>query len=280
MNVVLNEKCLNDFIKLIHELTGITIAANRNSMVEGRLRKRLTTLGLTSYESYLKLVREDRSEQVNFVDLVTTNETYFYRTPRIWDYIEKKLLPDWLLTHPKAVFTAWSAASSSGEEAHTLGIICQSFKEKNPTFLYQITGTDISKEMVGLCQQGHYSGRSIESFKKTRPELFEKYLAKATGESFQVTPEIKSRLKFQQHNLFQSLQHKERFDLVLIRNVLIYFKGPDQEKVISLIAPKMADDGVMIIGESESLTHINTNFKSVEPLVYKPNPAASGLKAS
>lgn len=278
--MVLNEKCLNDFIKLIHELTGITIAANRNSMVEGRLRKRLTTLGLTSYESYLKLVREDRSEQVNFVDLVTTNETYFYRTPRIWDYIEKKLLPDWLLTHPKAVFTAWSAASSSGEEAHTLGIICQSFKEKNPTFLYQITGTDISKEMVGLCQQGHYSGRSIESFKKTRPELFEKYLAKATGESFQVTPEIKSRLKFQQHNLFQSLQHKGRFDLVLIRNVLIYFKGPDQEKVISLIAPKMADDGVMIIGESESLTHINTNFKSVEPLVYKPNPAASGLKAS
>jgi len=81
MSVVLSEKCLSDFIKLIHELTGITIASNRNSMVEGRLRKRLTTLGLTSYESYLKLVREDKSEQVNFVDLVTTNETYFYRTP-------------------------------------------------------------------------------------------------------------------------------------------------------------------------------------------------------
>lgn len=278
--MVLSEKCLNDFIKLIHELTGITIASNRNSMVEGRLRKRLTTLGLTSYESYLKLVREDRSEQVNFVDLVTTNETYFYRTPRVWDYIEKKFLPEWFAAHPKAVFTAWSAAASSGEEAHTLGIICQAFKEKNPDFLYQISGTDISKEMVGLCQQGHYLGRSIESFKKTRPELFEKYMTKAAGDSFQVIPEIKSRLKFQQHNLFQSLQHKERFDLVLIRNVLIYFKGPDQEKVISLIGPKMAEDGVMIIGESESLTHINTNFKSVEPLVYKQNPAASSLKAS
>lgn len=280
MSVVLSEKCLNDFIKLIHELTGITIASNRNFMVEGRLRKRLTTLGLTSYESYLKLVREDRSEQVNFVDVVTTNETYFYRTPRVWDYIEKKLLPEWLVSHPKAVFTAWSAAASSGEEAHTLGIICQAFKEKNPSFLYQISGTDISKEMVGLCQQGHYSGRSIESFKKTRPELFEKYMTKAVGESFQVISEIKSRLKFQQHNLFQALQHKERFDLVLIRNVLIYFKGPDQEKVISLIGPKMVEDGVMIIGESESLNHINTNFKSVEPLVYKQNPAASGLKAS
>lgn len=280
MSVVLNDKCLNDFIKLIHELTGITIASNRNSMVEGRLKKRLSTLGLSSYENYLKLVREDTAEQVNFIDLVTTNETYFYRTPRVWDYIEKKLLPEWFSLHPKTVFTAWSAASSSGEEAHTLGVICQAFKDKNPTFLYQITGTDISKEMVDLCQRGHYSGRSIEFFKTNRPELFEKYLTKAHGENFQVIPEIKSRLKFHQHNLFQSLRNNDRFNLVLIRNVLIYFKGSDQEKVISLIGPKMTEDGVMIIGESESLTHINTNFKSLEPLVYKQMPAFRGVKES
>lgn len=280
MNVVLGEKCLADFIELIHGLTGITIAANRNSMIEGRLRKRLSALKLTSYESYLKLVSVDKAEQVSFIDLVTTNETYFYRTPRIWDFIEKKFLPEWMALHPKTVFTAWSAAASSGEEAHTLGIICQAFKENNPSFLYQITGTDISKEMVGLCQQGQYSGRSIEAFRKTRPELFEKYMTQATGDSFEVIPEIKSRLRFQQHNLFQSLLQKEKFNLVLIRNVLIYFKGQDQEKVISLIGPKMADDGVMIIGESESLTHINTNFKSIEPLVYKSSPAVSGLKVS
>lgn len=280
MNVVLSETCLADFIKLIHELTGITIATNRNSMIEGRLRKRVSALNLPNYEIYLKLVKEDKAEQIKFVDLVTTNETYFYRTPRIWDYIEKKLLPEWIVSNPKAVFTAWSAASSSGEEAHTLGIICQSFKEKNPSFLYQITGTDISKEMVGLCQQGQYSGRSIDSFRKNRPELFEKYMSNSTGDCYEVIPEIKSRLKFHQHNLFQSLQQKEKFNLVLIRNVLIYFKGPDQEKVISLIGPKMADNGVMIIGESESLTHIKTNFKSVEPLVYKQNSPNSGLKAS
>ena len=280
MDSVLSEKCLADFIKLIHELTGITIAPNRNSMVEGRLRRRLSALNLPNYDSYLKLVRMDRAEQVNFVDLVTTNETYFYRTPRIWDFIEKKLLPEWIISHPKSAFTAWSAASSSGEEAHTLGVICQEFKKKNPSFSYQITGTDISKEMVGLCQQGHYSDRSIDSFKKTRPELFKKYMTPAIGDSFQTILEIKSRLKFHQHNLFQSLPQKEKFDLVLIRNVLIYFKGSDQEKVISLIGPKMADDGVIIIGESESLTHINTGFKSIEPLVYKQNSAGIELKAS
>lgn len=269
MSMILGEKCFTSYIELIHELTGITIGKNRSSLVEGRLKKRIMTLNLNSYESYFKFVEKDKTEQVKFVDLVTTNETYFYRTPRIWDYIEKKFLPDWFMKHPNTIFTAWSAASSSGEEAHTLGIICEAFKEKNPSFVYQIIGTDISKEMVELCHQGTYSGRSIDSFQKARPDLFKKFMCKTTAESFQATSEIKSRLKFKQHNLFGPFQSRDKFHLVLIRNVLIYFTSADQEKVISLIGPKMTDDGVMIIGESESLTHINTNFKSIEPLVYK-----------
>jgi len=280
MDVALSEKCFQDFLKLIHDLTGITIAQNRTSMVEGRLRKRIAALSLASYESYLKLVKEDRSEQVFFVDLVTTNETYFYRTPRIWDYLEQKFLPEWYAKNPKKVFTAWSAASSSGEEAHTLGVICQFFKEKNPNFLYQVVGTDISNEMVGLCQQGKYSGRSVESFKNLRPELFEKYMKPTADGMYQAVSEIKSRLRFSQHNLFRPLQIQDKFDLVLIRNVLIYFKGPDQERVISLIAPKISDDGILVIGESESLSHIQTSFKHQEPLIYKLDPTFnSKLKA-
>ena len=278
MDVVLNEKCFQAFLKLIYDLTGITIAQNRTSMVEGRLRKRVSALGLSSYEAYLQLVKEDRTEQVSFIDLVTTNETYFYRTPRVWEYIQNKFLPEWHLKHPKQVFMAWSAAASSGEEAHTLGLICQFFKEKNPNFVYQIMGTDISNEMVGLCQQGKYSGRSIESFKNQRPELFEKYMKKLEDGSYQAVPEIKSRIRFCQHNLFKSFQSKDKFDLVLIRNVLIYFKPNDQEKVLSLIVPKLSEQGVLIIGESESLSHIQTSFKHQEPLVYRIGPACNDLK--
>lgn len=280
MSVILTEKCFGEFLTVIHQLTGITIAGNRTSMVEGRLRKRIMALNLTSYEDYLSIVKTDRSEQVNFIDLVTTNETYFYRTPRIWDYLEKTFLPDWFRRHPKAVFTAWSAAASSGEEAHTLATLCQDFKEKNPSFLYQITGTDISSEMVELCRRGHYSGRSIESFRKARPDLFEKHLRLVGQEAYEVKPEIKSRIKFHQHNLFKPLSRPEKFDLVLIRNVLIYFKGPDQEKVISLIEPLLAEDGVLIIGESESLTYIKSNFKSTEPLIYRHREAGSGTKVA
>lgn len=268
MEIILSEKCFGDFVKLIHELTGINIAMNRTSMIEARLRKRLVALSLPSYEAYLKLVQENRDERNQFIDLVTTNETYFFRTPRIWEYIEKKFLPNWLAAHPKKVFTAWSAASSSGEEAHSLGIICQAYKEKNPSFLYQITGTDISNEMVGLCRQGLYSGKSIDSFRKSRTDLFEKYMQKTKYDKYQVIPEIKSRLRFQQHNLFLPYKAEDHFDLILIRNVLIYFQGQDQEKVLSLLAPRLSKDGVLVIGESESLSYIDTSFKLIEPLIY------------
>ncbi len=272
--IVLSESCFQDLLKLIYELTGITISQKRITMVAGRLRKRVTALSLPGYEEYIRLVQDDRREQSFFIDLITTNETYFYRTPRIWDYIENKFLSEWYSKYGKQVLNIWSAAASSGEEAHTLGVLCQNFKDRNPSFLYQITGTDISAEMIGLCHRGRYTGRSIDSFKKQRPELFDKYMTKNEDNTFQVIPEIKSRLRFGQHNLFKSFSSPGKFDLVLIRNVLIYFKGNDQEKVLSLIAPKLSEEGVLIIGESESLTHIQTAFRHQEPLVYKLDSSA------
>lgn len=275
MKVSLSERCFDEFVVLIHRLTGITVGKNRTFMVEGRLRKRIMALKLTDYESYLEFVRRDKTEQNLFVDLITTNETYFYRTPRIWEYIEKKFLGKWFEAHPKRVFMAWSAASSSGEEAHTLAILCQAFKDKHPSFSYQILGTDISSEMVALCKTGEFAGRSIESFKKARPELFSRYMKSDDGVVYKAVNDIRSRMRFQQHNLFQSLQSGvDRFDLVLARNVLIYFKADDQEKVLSRILPRMSEDGVLIIGESESLSQLSLPLKSVEPLVYNIDQAS------
>ncbi len=267
---ILEEATFEASLKLIYELTGITIAKNRKSMVQGRLRKRTVELGLNSYESYLERVKLDNSERPIFIDLVTTNETYFYRTPRIWNYIVDIFLPEWFKGHKGETFQAWSAAASSGEEAHTLAVILQDFKDRNQSFSYQIFGSDISQEMVGLCELGKYSGRSIEAFKNAKSELFIRYMESCDNSgTFQVRSEIKSRVRFQQHNLFKPLATRGPFDLVLIRNVLIYFKPEDQEKVISLIEPKMKEDACLIIGESESLTHIKTTLLSEQPLVYK-----------
>lgn len=125
--------------------------------------------------------------------------------------------------------------------------------------------------MIGFCQAGAYSVRAIDAFQKARPELVEKYIRKLDDGNYLVIPEVRNRIKFHPHNLMKSLLLKEKFDLILIRNVLIYFSSVDQEKVISLIAPRMAEDGALIIGESESLNHITTQFKPIEPLIYRKN---------
>ena len=238
-------------------------------MVEGRIRRRANELKLESYASYLKLVRDDPRERPLFIDLVTTNETYFYRTPRIWEYLVGQFLPRWHETHKGQTFSAWSAAASSGEEAHTLAILLQSFKESHAGFVYQILGTDISEEMVSLCESGMYRGRSIEAFRKTKPDLFMKYMESGDGTSFSVKSEIKARMKFQSHNLFKPLASRGPFDLILVRNVLIYFTAADQEKVIANLEPRLKQDGVVIIGESESLSQIKTGLKSQSPLIYQ-----------
>lgn len=269
MTVTLTEECFKEFLNLIHDLTGITISKNRSFMVEGRLKRRISALNLGSYEEYLARVRSDSAEQIHFIDVVTTNETYFFRTPRIWDCFENKFLPGWHRKFPNRVFHAWSAAASSGDEAHSIGVICHKFKLKNPGFQYQITGTDISKEMIELCQKGEYSGKSIDSFQKMWPELFKATMKPLPSGSYQAISDIRSRLKFHQHNLFNVYPTKEPFDLILARNVLIYFSAPDQEKVLNLLASRLSEDGLLIIGESESLSHIKTRYKQVEPLVYR-----------
>lgn len=164
-------------------------------------------LGLRSFEEYLERVREDKSERTFFIDYVTTNETYFYRTPRVWSYIRETFLPAWLEGHRKETLQAWSAASSSGEETHTLGIVLEDFKARNPGFSYQILGSDISREMVGLCEQGVYSGRSIEAFRKSMPDLFDRYMVPVpeSPNSFKVVGEVRNRIRFQEHNLFTTL---------------------------------------------------------------------------
>ena len=152
-----------------------------------------------------------------------------------------------------------------------MGILCQSFRDKSPAFLYQIFGSDISQEMIALCQKGQYSGRTLEHFKTTKPELFQKYM-KASGDGvFQAAPEVRSRLRFHTHNLFKPLVSRDRFDLVLCRNVLIYFSPADQESVLEKLMPRMSENSTLIVGESESLTHIRSDFKYLEPLIYSAN---------
>jgi chemotaxis protein methyltransferase CheR len=265
--IELGDETLLAFIRLIHQYAGITMDVSRSAMIRNRLRPRVGALKLETFEDYLKHLTSEANEVQVFVNLLTTNETYFFRTPRIWSYINHDFLSAWKTKNPGITFRAWSAASSSGEEAYSLGILLQEFREKNLGFQYQIFGTDISTEILQYAEKASYEGRSIENFQKNQPDLFAKYLKPRDGE-FQVVDEIRSRVRFRRHNLFEPLAGGEKFDLVLIRNVLIYFIAVDQEKVLSNVRRSIQPDGTLIIGESESLSQLNTTFIFRQPLIY------------
>lgn len=276
----ISDTCFNQFLVLIHDITGITIRADRRIMLMGRLRSRMRKLDLDSYESYLDYLKKNKDENKLLTNAITTNETYFYRTPRIWDYISDDFLPDWHDRNSGQTLRIWSAASSTGEEAHTLGIVLQQFKENNLAFNYQILGTDIAPRVVEHASRGVYTGRSIERFREVKPELFSKYMTGDDEKGFSVVPKIRKQISFDVFNLFDSSGKQPKHDLVLLRNVLIYFTKIDQALVMANLHKRLAPRGIAIIGESETLNNLNTAFESVNPTIYRAVDSAEQKKAA
>jgi chemotaxis protein methyltransferase CheR len=264
----LSDACFAEFLRLIHSMTGITISESRKSMVISRLRKRLIANSLTRFDEYLTVVRKNADEVPHFINSITTNETYFYRTPRVWTYLTDEFVPQWINTNPGRPLRLWSAAASTGEEAYTAGVLLEAIRERNKTFDYRIVGTDISTRVIGVAQKGLYSGRAIERFQAAHPDMFRRHMHGTEEEGFSVSSVIQERLKFQTQNLFKPSLQTKGFDIVLLRNVLIYFTKPDQEQVLKNIHQAMDPNGVLVIGESESLSSLATGFKSVAPFVY------------
>jgi chemotaxis protein methyltransferase CheR len=265
--VELEGSSLNKVLSLVHKLTGISMGVNKKTLIQGRLRPRIRQLGLESYDKYLDYLSSNKSEIQEFINLVTTNETSFFRTQRVWEYFTKDFLPNWWATNSKKTLKIWSGASSTGEEVYTIGICCEEFRIKNPGFNYQIFGSDISSDVLAIAQKAEYAGRSIEVFKTSNRPLFDKYML-PNGENFNVHPDVKLKIRFGIHNLFTLPKEFNHYDIVFLRNVLIYFEPADIEKVLANISKGLIYNGILIIGESESLSSLKTNFKYKLPLVY------------
>lgn len=277
---VLNDLCFNKLAIKVHDLTGITIKPERRAMLEGRLLRRLRALKLPDFEAYLQHVNATPDEHEAFVNTVTTNETYFYRTPRIWDYISNDFLNNWYAQNKGKTLNIWSAASSTGEEAHTIGVLMQAFKDVNAGFDYRITGTDIDSSVIQKASTGLYNGRSIERFRKEKPELFARYMVGSDVDGYKVAKNIKQNIQFKYLNLFKPTSTDPSYSLILLRNVLIYFTKEDQELVLRAAHKRLNQTGVLIIGESESLNNLSSEFITITPTIYQRSDAITGAKAA
>jgi len=247
-------------------------------MLEARIgrRMRATDMADADADAYYNTVINDLEERNQFIDQVTTHETSFFRTSRIWQYLEDVFLPAWHDQNPHQTCHIWSAAAASGEEAYSLAISMKTFAQTNPGFTFAIDATDISSEIIKKSKLATFRQRSITSFQRNRPEQFAKYMT-ANEDRYQLDKKLVQLVNFGTHNLFTKPTKKNNYHLVLLRNVLIYFTLEDQRTVLKQVRRSMRDNALLVIGESESITNLDTQYRNLQPFIYQttPNSAAA-----
>lgn len=197
------------------------------------------------------------------VDLLTTNETYFFREPKHFSFLEKEILPKWKRGKPLRL---WSAASSTGEEAYSIAMLLDDMLGNKP---WEIFGSDISSRVLQKARQGHYVQNRIDGIPQ---EFLRKYCLKGTGEhegTLLIDKQIRQRVTFEPVNLKGPLGDVGMFDIIFLRNVLIYFDLETKRKIIKQLTEKLHPRGYLFIGHSESLKGIHDGLETVIPTVYR-----------
>lgn len=254
------------FQTLIYKIAGISLSDGKQVLLVGRLGRRLRHYGLSSYGEYYKLVSNGRNadELQLMVDLLTTNETYFFRETRHFDFLTQTILPQHPTSRP---FDVWSAASSTGEEPYTLAMLLA--ENLGLEGHWTVTGSDISKTVLAVAERGQYW---LDRTRGLSPEYLRKYCHRGTGEdegSFEIIPELRRRTRYLQVNLNGNLPPLGKFHVIFLRNVMIYFDAQTKRKVVERLVRQLHPGGYLIIGHSESLNGITDCVTPVKPTIYQ-----------
>lgn len=262
---VITDKEFEHFQKMIYRIAGINMSAAKKPLVTSRLAKRLIQYGLGSYSEYFQLLNSGShpAELQTAVDLLTTNETYFFREPKHFEFLQRKLLPQHMRSRP---FRVWSAACSSGQEPYSIAMTLAEHLGDGP---WEILASDISTRVLEKACRGQYPLEQTEHIPRS---YLSKYCLKGVGSqdgTFLVDGKLRGRIKFAQINLNEALPRLEPLDLIFLRNVMIYFDVQTKRKVVQQLVEVLKPGGHLFIGHSESLNGIFDEIKPVAPAIYR-----------
>lgn len=271
----LTDKQFQRLAAFIHDYSGIKMPPSKHTMVEGRLRKRVRALGLASLAEYYDYLFEQgglASEEVDLIDVMTTNKTEFFREPEHFRILADKLLPhivrDRQVTS-RAPIKIWSAAASTGVEAYTIAIVLAEFERSRPEFPGIVFATDISTEVLQVARAGVYSSDVLDPI---RADLRARYVMRAKDRAStlsRIVPELRARVTFSRLNLMDTTYSMDRdMDVIFCRNILIYFERHTQCEVLKRLCSHLRFGGYLILGHSESLIGFDLPVRPVGTTVF------------
>jgi chemotaxis protein methyltransferase CheR len=260
VDIEISDKEFELFQKLVFNEIGISLGNTKKFLVKNRLYKQLLAFNLSSYSDYYRLVQINKLEKTNMLNIITTNETYFFREPNHFKFLEENLLEK-----NTSKLRVWSAACSVGSEAYSVAMILD-----NANIAYEIIGSDINTEVVQKATTGLYP---IKWMDKISLNFKQKYCLKGKGRHegwFLVDRILLDNMKFQTRNLILPQKDLGLFDVIFLRNVLIYFNDETKEIIIKNVLSNLKVGGYLIISLTEHIHNLEKyNIKKVDNSIFQ-----------
>jgi len=263
--------------QVMFERVGVTIGSAKRALVVGRLSRRLRHFNLKSYTEYLKLVERQGSEgewQV-MMDLLTTHETYFFREPKHFEFLNRVIKER---SSRRETFRVWSAACSSGEEAYS---IAMTLADSAVSLDWQVFASDVSRRMVDESRQGVYPQSRVA---KVSPSVLERHFlrgVRSQAGNYLVSADLRKRMEFHQMNLNENIDSEVgHFDFIFLRNVLIYFNAEQKKQIVKRLVAHLKYNGYLLVGHSETLNGVSDAVVATAPSIYQRRSVASSQQVA
>lgn len=264
------------FQNLVLRDVGIQLTEAKKALLVRRLSGRLRDLGLGSFAAYYKLVtsRQGTVEYQRMLDRISTHETRFFREPRQFDYLINQVVPEWITQAERGArgrrIRVWSAACSTGEEPYSVAMVLRQWLPAEEGWSVDVLATDLSKRTVEEARKAIWPIEKVEEI----PEgLRRPFLLKGTGEhadKMRIAPEIRQMVRFDTINLNETpYELGGPFDLVLCRNVLIYFSAEAKRRVLDNVLNQLTPTGYLFVGHAECATSLTNRILSARPTIYR-----------
>jgi len=250
----------------LQKQVGIQLTLAKKQMVASRLARQLRHYHLSSYGDYFQQVTDGTlaNERQVMLDLLTTNETYLFREPAHFEFLRQGILAGWKRGR---LFRAWSAASSSGEEAYSLAMEVADSLGETP---WEIVGSDVSTRVLATARKGHYSRERTQYIPRA---YLQKYCLKGVrvqSGTLLIDKRLRQRVQFRHINLNTPLpEDTGQFDVIFLRNVLIYFDAPTRQEIVKRLLSRLRPGGHFFISHTETITGMSNQLETAAPSVYR-----------